>query len=480
MTVYFWRKLRKRIVQESKTKKASKRTKPSWAYVEYGEPVLPEKLIFGSSISLQLDDRYRNGPKGASFMLTSGNIVEGKRERKAPAKENFLLSPPAKPKKSRSEGQIKRPRPKREEREPSPSPPHDLTFLARGTASRGPLNAPRKTLNELYPWRALADNWMQRATSRMDERPGPEWVAQQKSIAQYSQGYPLFMGGPEQELLRRMWQICQSIPGEGSSQEPLYGEINLQGTARLFAIWKELCGFGSDSEFLDVGSGLAKMVFHAAIDPGVRRSHGIEMSKYRADTAASILKLLLPKAGIAHVADRVELLHQDVKTAVSWQGITHIYMFDLGFPADPYKGPYSHILKLWEEADSAEYMISYRKPIFLWQRGFNLQLVTKLSVKQQGNTAGSHCAYFYRKIRDVAAVPALPLADAAAAEAAAAQAAAAGAVADVPLAEEVPAPAPLAAAAAAPVAPQFTATASLMRPVEAATATAPTLFLQQQ
>ena len=276
--------------------------------------MLPEKLIFGASVSVQLDDRYRNGPKGASFMLTAGNIVDGKRERKAPSKENFLLSPPPRVRKAGGGGGgAKRPRPKqpREVREPSPSP--EPTFLERGTASRGPLNAPRKTLNELYPWRAPADDWMRRATELVEQRPGPEWVAQQKSIAQYSQGYPLFMGEREQELLRRMWQICQSIPGEGSSQEPLYGEINLQGTARLFAIWKELCGFGRDSEFLDVGSGLAKMVFHAAIDPGVRRAHGIEMSKYRADTAASILALLLPKAGLAEVADRVVLQHQDVK-----------------------------------------------------------------------------------------------------------------------------------------------------------------------
>ena len=64
------------------------------------------------------------------------------------------------------------------------------------------------------------------------------------------------------------------------------------------------------------------------------------------------------------------------------------------------KGPYPHILKLWEESTTAEHMISYRKPTFLWLRGFRLQLVTKLSVKQQGNAAGSHCAYFYKKIRD--------------------------------------------------------------------------------
>ncbi len=37
------------------------------------------------------------------------------------------------------------------------------------------------------------------------------------------------------------------------------------------------------------------------------------------------------------IAGRVELLHQDVKTALSWQGVTHVYMFDLGFPANPFK-----------------------------------------------------------------------------------------------------------------------------------------------
>lgn len=125
-----------------------------------------------------------------------------------------------------------------------------------------------------------------------------------------------------------MWTVCQPIPGEGGSQvfdftlqfvlcfvlkEPLYGEINLMGVGKLFAVWKEVCNFSIDSEFLDVGSGLAKMVFHASIDPGlkkdkklffstflnieigVKKSHGIELSKYRSDTAQAILTKLLPK-----------------------------------------------------------------------------------------------------------------------------------------------------------------------------------------
>ncbi len=93
------------------------------------------------------------------------------------------------------------------------------------------------------------------------------------------------------------------------------------------------------------------------------------------------------------------------KAADSWEGITHVYMFDLGFTAEQMKGPYPHILKLWMESSTVQYMITYRKPSFLWKRGFDLTLVTKLRVKQQGNKSGSHLAYFYRKptAADVAA-----------------------------------------------------------------------------
>ncbi len=85
------------------------------------------------------------------------------------------------------------------------------------------------------------------------------------------------------------------------------------------------------------------------------------------------------------------------KAVESWEGITHVYMFDLGFTSEQLKGPYPHILKLWLQSSTVQYMITYRKPSFLWKRGFDLTLVTKLRVKQQGNKSGSHLAYFYRK-----------------------------------------------------------------------------------
>ncbi len=141
---------------------------------------------------------------------------------------------------------------------------------------------------------------------------GDEWAARQSAVQEYAGDFPLVVTGPDYERLRQMWIVCQSIPGEGAALEPLYGEINLGGTSKLFAVWKEVCNFGVDSTFLDVGSGLAKMVFHAAIDPGVRQSCGVEMSKYRNETAELILAKLLPKAGISDIAPRVKLVHQDV------------------------------------------------------------------------------------------------------------------------------------------------------------------------
>lgn len=357
-----------------------------WTYVE---EEIPEEVD-------EEDDSFRNGPRGVSSALTLANLVSGKRERRPPPPAP--VPAPAAPGRKRA----KKPAAGRaaavEVAEAPDSPSgENMSFLALGTASRGPLGSRPKTLAELYPWRELSPEWMHRATHRLSTPPAPAWSAARSSVPDYSGPYSHLVQGLADEQLRLMWQVCQCVPGEGSAQEPLYGEINRTGVSHMFAIWKELCEFGPQSRFLDVGSGLAKMVFHAAIDPGVERAYGIELSEYRADAASRILKQLMPTVGLSHLAEKVSLVHQDVKTQESWEGITHIYMFDLGFPAEQRKGPYPHILKLWAESSTAKYLISYRKPSFLWQRGFNLKLVSRLRVKQQGAKAGSHLAYFYVK-----------------------------------------------------------------------------------
>ena len=45
-----------------------------------------------------------------------------------------------------------------------------MTLLSKGTMSRGPLNKVPKTLSEMYPGIKLTEEWMERATERMDTR----------------------------------------------------------------------------------------------------------------------------------------------------------------------------------------------------------------------------------------------------------------------------------------------------------------------
>jgi hypothetical protein len=385
--------------RKAENPKARKKVKPSWEYIEVPDDDPVDKY----------DDSYRNGPKGTTSGVTVVNVVSGKRERKN--RDLSLPSPSPQKKTGGKKGKKKLPPPpppqtkKKQKKKAdaadgsSEERPRELSFLDLGTSSRGPITnrGKPKSLAELYPWKALAPEWMDKATSRLEQSMSETLSRQCSEVADYSGNFPCLMKTAQHDLLKSMWNVCNCVPGEGSSAEPLYGEINLTGVARLFAIWKETCQFSESSQFLDVGSGLGKMVFHAAVDPGVELSHGIELSQYRAESASGILRQLLPKVGL-HLQDRVSLRHEDVKTTSSWQGLTHIYMFDLGFPADQSKGPYPHILKLWLESTTAKYLISYRRPHFLWQRGFNLKLVNRLRVKQQGSKAGSHLAYFYEKI----------------------------------------------------------------------------------
>lgn len=64
----------------------------------------------------------------------------------------------------------------------------------------------------------------------------------------------------------------------------------------------ENCEMDSDSLFIDVGSGLGKPNFHAAQDPGVRVSLGIELEEIRWQLAMQNLKFVL--ADIANSTDR--------------------------------------------------------------------------------------------------------------------------------------------------------------------------------
>ena len=235
-----------------------------WEYITVDAPVNAEEMAKRKD-QLGFDDTYRNGPKGSSANMTLKNIVEGKRERKKVVTENFTAVPKFSALKKKKVVKKKK---KKKLMVAMPEREQTGEYLSRGTVSRGPLGIKPKTLADLYPWIAPPDEWLQRCTERMLVKPSPEFVRVHSEKEEYSGTFPTLVNGQQLEVLKNMWRICNPVPGEGGSQEPLYGEINLNGVSRLFAVWKELCGFDQSSQFLDVGSGLAKMVFHAAIDPG--------------------------------------------------------------------------------------------------------------------------------------------------------------------------------------------------------------------
>lgn len=192
--------------------------------------------------------------------------------------------------------------------------------------------------------------------------------------------------------LNQLWRRCGIIPGEGGRDEPLYGEINCGGMHRIYAYLKKECGFCKDSVFMDIGSGLAKTVFHAAIDPGCRKSIGIEISDYRHESAVRLKDLLTRKYG--YKFDNVELIHEDIQNITEFEA-THVYAF---FPRmDPKAFPYEHIADVFMKSPASQYMVCYTPPKKMAEYGYNVKTLEKLSVKQQGRGA-NFTVYIYRKL----------------------------------------------------------------------------------
>eukprot|EP01039_Chlorochromonas_danica_P006633 gene6633-7326_t len=71
-----------------------------------------------------------------------------------------------------------------------------------------------------------------------------------------------------------------SLGGNGYNGA-IYGELTIGSMQKVINVLKEQCKMDSQSRFLDVGAGLGKPNFHAAQDPKVRVSVGIELEEIR-------------------------------------------------------------------------------------------------------------------------------------------------------------------------------------------------------
>ena len=93
-----------------------------------------------------------------------------------------------------------------------------------------------------------------------------------------------------------MYKIVQKSTGAlgGNGYDgAIYGELTMHSMQKVVNFMTEHCEMDSDSLFIDVGSGLGKPNFHAAQDPGVRVSVGIELEDIRWQLAMQNLKFVL-------------------------------------------------------------------------------------------------------------------------------------------------------------------------------------------
>ena len=129
--------------------------------------------------------------------------------------------------------------------------------------------------------------------------------------------------------------------------------------------------------------------------PGVKQAKGVELyeTRTRAGLAAvGVVMEQIPEL-LEVLAERIEIQNIGVESMDSWEGITHVYMYDLGFKRDCYY----NMLRLWNESSTTRWMVSFRTPDLLWRRGFNLKLLCAPFVRQPGSSFGHRC-YIYEKI----------------------------------------------------------------------------------
>lgn len=197
-----------------------------------------------------------------------------------------------------------------------------------------------------------------------------------------------------------------SLGGNGSTGA-IYGELTIGSMQKVINVLKGQCAMTCRSRFIDVGAGLGKPNFHAAQDPQVRVSVGIELEDIRwqlsmqnlsfvtkhvqepQETAANLVTPVTVrqrpaaskvKQGASAVVSAdleedtpapeeiapavlpvqcaVNFISNDIDEAGTLDPFTHIYMYDLGFPPSLQES----IARKFNSSVHARYLVSYRAP----------------------------------------------------------------------------------------------------------------------
>lgn len=182
----------------------------------------------------------------------------------------------------------------------------------------------------------------------------------------------------------------------------IYGELTQGSMQKVLDIMVEKLGMDNQSRFIDVGSGLGKPNFHAAQNPQVRLSVGIELEAIRYQMAMLNLKnialdtengLVDGDAEDLKLIGGTNFMVGDIDVATYTDPFTHIYMYDLGFPPPLQKS----IAQKFNNSQHAVALVSYRPPRrVIEEYGYAVEFVDSFCTSMHGSGEG-HTAYFYKR-----------------------------------------------------------------------------------
>ncbi|RHY32858.1 hypothetical protein DYB32_002163 [Aphanomyces invadans] len=172
----------------------------------------------------------------------------------------------------------------------------------------------------------------------------------------------------------------------------IYGEITKNSMAKILEYMMEHCELTDQSVFLDIGSGLGKPNFHAAVSPGVAISYGVELEDQRWELSLHNLRSVLSST-VAKKVRPVIFTQGDITDATSLDPFSHVYSFDVGFPP----AAMGHIAECFNESQESRYFVSFHGPRkVIEQYGFHVEEIGRLPTSMAGSSEG-HAVYFYRK-----------------------------------------------------------------------------------
>ncbi len=97
----------------------------------------------------------------------------------------------------------------------------------------------------------------------------------------HSFGKPSIAVDKWSKLIYKIIQGATGALGGNGSTGAIYGELTIGSMQRVLNFLIEECELDKSSRFIDVGAGLGKPNFHAAQNPNVRLSVGIELEDIR-------------------------------------------------------------------------------------------------------------------------------------------------------------------------------------------------------